>query len=419
MAEDSKTALPQESDAAGGKGSERESSQRDGSHRDESRKDGSRRDGSRRDGSRRDHVIVRTSIIGIVTNLLLAGFKAGVGIVSGSVAVINDAINNLTDAVSSVVTIIGTKLAGRAPDRKHPLGHGRVEYLSAMIVAAIVGYAGITAMVESVKKIIHPEEPSYSTVTFVILGVAVAVKVLLGLYVRRVGKKTRSEALEGSGKDALSDAILSFSTIVAAVIYTAWGLSLEAYLGVVISLFIIKTAYEMLRSTISEILGERAAHDYTMQVKQAAAAVPGVQGVYDLILNNYGPDKYIASMHIEVDYSMTAKEIDEIIRGIEVGVYAATGAIVAGVSIYSVGGETEKVSAVRRMAEELVEEEPHALQMHGFRVEEDKSLVRFDVVVDFEAKDRMAVVAGIREKLEVRFPDYHFQILLDTDVSDV
>ena len=369
-------------------------------------------------GQKRDRVIVRTSLIGILTNLLLSGFKVTVGILSSSVAVINDAINNLTDAISSVVTIIGTKVAGKAPDRKHPLGHGRVEYLTAMIVAVIVGYAGITALVESIKKIITPEEPSYSTVSFIILGVAVAVKIGLGLYTRAVGKKVHSEALEGSGKDALSDAILSGSTIVSAVIYTVWGLSLEAYLGVIISFFIIRTAFQLLRSTVSEILGERAEHAYTLSVRDAAASVPGVLGVYDLILNNYGPDKYIVSMHIEVDHSATAREIDRMIRGIEGNVYRETGAIVGGVSIYSVGDESEEAASMRRTAEELVTAQEHALQMHAFRVEEEQKLVRFDIVVDFETKDRAAVVAEVRREMEERYPDYHFLVLLDADLSD-
>ena len=157
----------------------------------------------------REKTIVRVSITGIVTNLFLVAFKAFVGLVSNSIAVILDAVNNLSDALSSVITIIGAKLGAKQPDRKHPLGYGRIEYLSSVIVAALVLYAGITSLVESVKKIIHPEEADYSVVSLVIISVAIVVKLLLGMYVKKQGEKVNSGALAASGSDALFDAVLS------------------------------------------------------------------------------------------------------------------------------------------------------------------------------------------------------------------
>ncbi|MBR0470393.1 MAG: cation diffusion facilitator family transporter, partial [Clostridia bacterium] len=165
------------------------------------------------EAANRDKVIVRTSIIGIAANVFLAAFKAAVGIASNSIAVVLDAVNNLSDALSSVITVIGTKLAGKKPDKKHPLGYGRIEYLSAMIVSAIVLYAGITSAVESVKKIIWPEQADYSIVSLIIIASAVAVKIILGSYVKKQGKKVNSNALVASGADALFDAILSASVL--------------------------------------------------------------------------------------------------------------------------------------------------------------------------------------------------------------
>ena len=164
----------------------------------------------------RDKIIIRTSVIGILANVLLAGFKALIGIVSHSIAVLLDAVNNLSDALSSIITIVGTKLSGRLPDKKHPLGYGRIEYLSAMVVSGIVLYAGITSAVESVKKIIHPEQPDYSVVSLVIIAVAVAVKIALGRYVKAQGKKVNSGSLVASGSDAMFDAILSASVLACA-----------------------------------------------------------------------------------------------------------------------------------------------------------------------------------------------------------
>ena len=205
----------------------------------------------------REKTIVKTSIIGIITNILLVGFKMFVGLMSNSIAVILDAVNNLSDALSSVVTIIGAKLGAKKPDKKHPLGYGRIEYLSSMIVAALVLYAGITSLVESIKKIINPEKADYGVASIVIISVAIVVKLLLGLYVRRQGKKVNSGALTASGSDALFDAVLSTSVLASAIIYLISGVSLEAYVGVIISGFIIKAGIEMMIETLNDIIGKR------------------------------------------------------------------------------------------------------------------------------------------------------------------
>ena len=193
----------------------------------------------------REKTIVKTGIIGIVTNILLAAFKAFVGLLSNSIAIILDAVNNLSDALSSTITIIGTKLAGKKPDKKHPMGHGRIEYISAAIISMIVLYAGITSLIESVKKIINPVTPEYKTVTLIIVAVAVVVKIVLGTYVKKTGEKVNSDALKASGKDALFDSIISASTLVAAIVFLISGVGIEAYLGAAISVIIIKSGVEM------------------------------------------------------------------------------------------------------------------------------------------------------------------------------
>ncbi|MBQ7582559.1 MAG: cation transporter, partial [Lachnospiraceae bacterium] len=243
----------------------------------------------------RNQTIIRTSIIGIITNVLLAGFKAFIGIVSHSVAITMDAVNNLSDALSSAITIVGTRIAGKAPDKKHPLGHGRVEYLSAMIIAVIILYAGVTALIESVKKIFHPETPDYSVYALVVIGVATIVKIILGTYVKGVGEKVHSDSLVASGEDARLDAVITATTFVAAMIYIFANLSLEAYLAALISLVIIKAGFEMLRDTISHILGERVDSGLTKAIKESIMEFPEVSGAYDLVLHNYGPNMLIGS----------------------------------------------------------------------------------------------------------------------------
>ncbi|MBQ7661603.1 MAG: cation transporter, partial [Clostridia bacterium] len=226
----------------------------------------------------REKTIVKTSVIGIVANIFLVAFKMFVGLVSGSIAVILDAVNNLSDAASSVVTIIGAKLGAKAPDKKHPLGYGRIEYLSSMIVAALVLYAGITSLVESVKKIISPEPADYGAISIIIIAAAIAVKLLLGLYVKRQGQKVNSGALVASGSDALFDAVLSASVLASAVIYLVFHLSLEAYVGVLIAAFINKAGLEMMVETLNDIIGKSEDGQSSPALKEIICEEEAVRG---------------------------------------------------------------------------------------------------------------------------------------------
>ncbi len=362
--------------------------------------------------------IIRTSVVGILANLFLAGFKTAVGLLANSIAVVMDAVNNLSDAASSVITIIGTKLAGKEPDRKHPFGHGRVEYLSAMIIAVIVLYAGITSLVESVKKIIQPEIPDYSAVSLVIIGAAVIVKILLGRYVKGVGEQVNSDALVNSGRDATMDAFISASTLVAAVVFLLWGVSLEAWLAAAISVIIIKSGVEMLRETLSKLLGERADLDLAREIKQTVLSFPKVSGVYDLVLNNYGPDVFNGSLHIEVPDTCSADELDEMLREITLEVYAKHKVILTAVGVYSVNTRDPHVVAMREKIQEAAFGHPYVLQMHGFHVNEEKKTIRFDLIVSFDAPDRRAVSAAVADQVRSMYPDYQVQMTMDTDFSE-
>ena len=368
--------------------------------------------------SARSRTIVRTSIIGIAANLLLAGFKAAVGLLSNSIAIVLDAVNNLSDALSSVITIIGTKLAGKAPDRKHPLGHGRIEYLSAAIISMLVLYAGLTSLIESVKKILHPETPDYSTAALIIVAAAVVVKIALGLYVKRVGKAVNSESLEDSGADALNDSIISASTLAAAAIYLATHISLEAYLGVIISGVIIKAGVDMLRSTISKLLGERVEGELTREIKKTIQSMPDVSGAYDLILHSYGPEKLMGSVHIEIPDTMTADEIDRLERSIQGAVYEKYGVALTGIGIYSVNTKDDRAAQVRSEVMHIIASHDYILQVHGFYLDEEKKTISFDVIIDFAAPDRAAIFRDIVSKVQERFPEYTILPTMDIDISD-
>ena len=365
----------------------------------------------------REQIIVRTSITGILTNVLLSAFKMTTGLISHSIAVVLDGVNNLSDALSSVITIIGTKLAGRAPDRKHPLGHGRIEYLSAMIVSAIVLYAGITALLESVQKIIHPEEAAYSTLTLIILAVAIVAKIILGRYVKKQGEKVNSGALIASGSDATFDAILSASVLGSAVIFLLTHVSLEAYVGVAISLFILKAGVEMMRDTLSAILGQRADAETTRKVREILNSEPEIRGAYDLILHNYGPDRNYASVHVELPDVMTVEEVDRLTRRMEAKVYKETGVILTGVGVYSYNTGEGEAAKLRNSVQKTVLQHDWAIQMHGFHADTEEKTMRFDVVLSFDIDPKEALQT-LKEEMKAQYPEYTVEIVPDVDISD-
>ena len=332
----------------------------------------------------REKTIVRTGMIGVLANVLLAAFKAVIGILAGSIAITLDAVNNLTDVLSSVITIISTKLAGRQPDKKHPYGHGRIEYLSTVTIAIIILYAGITSLVESIKKIITPQTPEYTPVALIIIAIAVAVKIVLGLYVRSTGERVHSDSLVASGKDALLDAVISTSTLVAAGIFLIWGISLEAWLAAIISLIIIQSGFGMLRESISSILGERVEGDVARAVRQTVLAFPDVSGVYDLILHNY----------------------------------EKTGVALTGISVYARGVNTPFSASVFADLRDIIAAHSSVLQVHGFSVDENANEIRFDIVIDFNAKNREEIFQDIVDNMIKKYPTYHICPVLDADTSD-
>ncbi len=361
--------------------------------------------------------VVRVSVVGIVANLLLATFKATFGLIANSIAIVLDAVNNLSDAASSIITIVGTKLAGRQPDRKHPFGYGRVEYLTTVIIAVIVLWAGITAATESIQRILSPELPDYGAMTLVVIAVAVVAKVVLGLYTRGVGRRINSGSLVASGTDALTDSILSAATLVAALVFVFTGVSLEAWLGLVIAIVIIKAGVDILREVLSKIIGERVDADLTRTVKQTVASVNGVDGAYDLLLEDYGPDTLWGSVHIEVPDELTANRIDELTRTIESKVYRECGVVLHTVGIYARNEGGALATKIRHDVYDIAYANDNVLEVHGFYVDEEAKSIRFDLVVSFDAPDREEVVGKVRDILKRRYPNYTFQVALDSDIS--
>lgn len=366
----------------------------------------------------RERGIVRTSVVGIASNVVLSVFKIFVGLMSNSIAIVLDAVNNLSDAASSLITIIGTKLAGKQADYKHPFGYGRLEYVTTIVIAALVLWAGITSLKESVIQIFVPEASSYTVVSLLIVFVAVLVKFALGAYVKKRGQELESDSLIASGTDASMDAILSTSTLVAALITVLAHISIEAYVAAVISLFIIKAGADILREAIGKILGERVDGSLADEIKETINQIDGVRGAYDLALNDYGPNRLTGSVHVEVADTMCAREIDEMTRTIQETIYKKFGVTISTVGIYS-SNQNDVVSRVmRKEIEQIVYSFSDVIELHGFYVDEREHAVRFDVVIDYRSKNREQEIQEIRSRVAARYPEFHFDIVLDADISN-
>ncbi len=362
----------------------------------------------------REKAIMRTGAVGIGVNVALSALKAIFGFIAGSVAIIMDAVNNLTDALSSVITILGVKLAKKKPDAKHPYGHGRVEYFSAMIVAVIVITAGVSALVEAIKSMIKPALPAYSVYTFVMIALAVSAKIVLSFYVKKMGKKYNSDALIASGKDAGFDAILSSSTILAGIVAIAAKISIEGYVGAIISLFILKAGIEMLFSSASDVLGKRANSETARAIKECVGEIDGVLGVYDLLIHNYGPESAIASVHVEVPSTLSANEIHIITRTAQEKVFEKFHIFLT-VGIYSI--DQSYASEIKRINEAACKRDG-VLGTHGFYINEEKKTVFLDVVIDFTVKDKNALISALNEDFSEILPGFSFLINFDANYTD-
>ena len=364
----------------------------------------------------RNKKIVTTSILGIIVNIILVIFKATVGFLANSIAIILDAVNNLSDALSSIITIIGTKLSEKAPDKKHPYGHGRIEYFTSIIIAVLVLIAGLTALKESVEKVITPEDANYSIASLVIITVAIFVKFFLGKYVQKVGEKLNSQSLIASGTDAFMDSILSLSTLIAAIINLVWHISLEGILGVIIAIIIIKSSIDILRETITIMIGIRADSELTNKMKTRILQFDEVQGVYDLDLHSYGPSKIVGSVHIQVRDDMTAKEIHKLARKITIEIIREFGIILT-IGIYAANDKGEH-GEIKKELGNIIKENKDIIQMHGFYVDEDTKDIFFDLIIDFKAKNPEEIKQKVIDEIKEEYPKYNYNVILDLDVSD-
>ena len=366
----------------------------------------------------REKGIVVTSSVGIGGNFLLVAIKAAIGFLAGSVAIITDALNNLTDAISSIITIVGTKLAGKKPDKKHPYGHGRIEYLTSTIIGFIILFAGGMAIYESIVSIIDYFKtgvmPQYTTISLIVIAVAIVIKIALGLFFRIRAKKLNSDALKASGMDALFDSILSLGTLIAALVALYAHVYIEGYVGIAIGLFILRSGFGIIKDSLSLIIGKKLDEDIANSIKAEILSVPGVNGVYDLILNSYGTNKYIGSVHIGVPDNMSASDIMKIEEKIAFIMYFKHNIIMT-TGVYAQNTQGGIAQEIQDYLEEITGDDPNVIQTHGFYFDKETNLVHFDLVISFDDPTPQETLNIIQNTLKEKYPDYSFYGAIDRE----
>lgn len=370
--------------------------------------------------NKRNRGIVLTNIFGIVLNVILVGVKVTVGFLISSASIITDGLNNFADSLNSLISIIGTKLSGKRPTKKHPFGFGRFEYLTSSIIGIIVLVVGIVAIRDSIESIVEYYTTwvlaDFKVSTLIIIGVAIVVKLIMSLVYRIMSKKYDSDTLKALSTDSFFDSLLSTATLISAIVGMVWHFYIEGYVGILIGGFIIKSGIEIIVEAMSHLLGKRVDDEFASQIKSDIASVEGVHGVYDLILNNYGYGKFIGSVHVGVRNDLDVHQVQELEREIAMLLYEKH-KIIMTVGVYAQNKESKESKAIFKKVSDLIALHPAITQIHGFFFDEKDAYVSFDLVFSFEEKDPEKVVNEFKESLTKDFPQYKFIINIDHDYA--
>lgn len=331
------------------------------------------------------------SIVGILVNFLLSGFKLAAGLISASVAITADALNNLSDAGASLVTLISFKLASKPADKDHPFGHARIEYIASMIVSFLILLVGFEVLSDSVTVLISPEEAKsseFSILTLVILAVSVIVKIALGLYYRSVGKKIDSAALRASGVDSLSDSVSTLAVLVSSIIIKMTSLYfIDAIMGIAVSILIFVAGIKVLNETKNSLLGEAPVKETVDDINRIVAEFPDILGIHDMMVHNYGPGNLVASFHAEVDGDGDIFYLHDVIDNVERRIHSELG-IFCTIHMDPIVMNDATICQLRDFLNEIVGSVLPDVKVHDFRVvvgQTHTNLI-FDIVLPFESK---------------------------------
>lgn len=368
----------------------------------------------KQDPETRQGVVMATSAVGIIVNVLLASVKVAIGVLANSIAVISEGINNATDSLSSVITMVGAKLSNKRPTKKHPFGYGRIEYITSLIIAGLIIATAVELLKSSIKLIIEPQDLTVNTLTLIIIAASALVKLWLAWYTIKKGKQVNSGILVAMGTDSRNDCIVSAVTIVSAVVFIVFRFSVDAYAGIITSLFIFKAGFDILKDTLANLLGQPVEKETADELYSIIRSTPGVLNAADMILHNYGPDRYSGSVNIEMDHQMTVEQLYSTIHKLQLDIMHQKG-ITMVFGIYAVDRDHSEIKQMRQQIANYVRGKEHVISYHALYLEPQTNVIYVDLVVDYELKDWNRLRTDFTEYMHGLYPDNKIELTIETE----
>jgi len=362
----------------------------------------------------RDKIITRTSLLGIIVNFLIAVIKIVTGAITSSIAIVSEGANNATDALSSVMTLVGAKLAGKHPTEKFPFGFGRIEYLTSLIISSMILITGGEMLISGIERIFKPEDISVSYISLIIVFVAAVIKFFVGIHTTKMGKKTGSRSLIAVGEEGRNDSFSSIITIVSSLLFLIFGLNVDCYAGIIVSLIIIKTGISLLIETLRDIIGRPGDEELAKKLYNIIRSEEGVLACADMMLHNYGPDKWSGSVNIEIDHKKSIGEVYGFIHKLQLKImheYNVT--MVFG--IYAVDNDNPESTELRRYIKDFITMTDGAKSYHAVFIDSENSKIYCDIIVDYKLQNWEELSNKFTSYIGEKYPEYETELTVETE----
>lgn len=367
------------------------------------------------DNNVRGKYAMLSSITGIIVNILLSVFKLIIGIIANSMSIISDALNNVSDAGSSIITMIGFKMSQKKVDSDHPWGHGRMEYITALFVDILIILVGFELLQSSVDKIIHPELPNISNITIILLVVAILAKLWLFLFYRKIAKKINSAAIKGTAYDSISDSISTLAVLISAIVARFAGISIDGYVSLLVSIFILITGIKAIKEIIDLLLGQKPDPEYVNAIEEFAKKYDTIEGIHDIMVHDYGPGRKIVSFHAEVPANSDICRAHDIIDQMEQDILQEFGCITT-IHMDPIVVDNEEINKMKQDVEKIVKQINENYSIHDFRMTDggERFNLIFDLVIPTDEKtDKDELIREIQRKLKEENEKYYAVIKVE------
>lgn len=363
----------------------------------------------------REKYAMLSSITGIIVNILLSIFKIIIGVIANSMSIISDGLNNVSDAGSSIVTMIGFKMSQKKVDADHPWGHGRMEYITALFVDILIILVGFELLQSSIEKIINPEVPSISNITIILLVVAILAKLWLFIFYRKIAKKINSAAIKGTAYDSISDSVSTLAVLISAFVARFAGITIDGYVSLLVSIFILITGFKAIKEIIDILLGQKPDPEFVKEIEKFTKQYKEINGIHDIMVHDYGPGRKIVSFHAEVPANANILKAHDVIDQMEQDIFAKFGCITT-IHMDPIVVDDEEINNMRKETEEIVKNINEKFSIHDFRMTDGGERINliFDLVIPAGEKiDVEQLVSAVRKEIHNRNEKYYAVIKVE------